>query len=210
MTASGPSAADASELRNAQTFQELGEITRTLHAALAELGLTQSLVGIAQEIPDARERLTHVGRMTELAATRVLDLVDSAQPACRALAQGGQAMAEKIEAARQDQMPSADSAALMAQAQAFSTEAAQFALAQNAVLGEIMVTQDFQDLSGQVIKKVLAIIGNTEQQLVHLLMHCAPEHLAQTPDSAALVGPQVPDKALPQSEVDAMLAQMGF
>lgn len=98
----------------------------------------------------------------------------------------------------------------MAVAQMFSTEAAHFAEAQNAVLGDIMMAQDFQDLSGQVIKKVIAIISNTEQQLLSLLMHSAPEHLAIERPNTGLAGPQVPDKALQQTDVDDMLASLGF
>lgn len=210
MNAPKPACADATVLRAEQTFQELGQITRTLHAAMSELGLTQGLIEIAHEIPDARDRLSHVGRMTELAATRVLDLIDSAQPGCRAFKQDSQEMAEKIEAVRQVLPPSTGPAEVMAVAQMFSTEAAHFADAQSAVLSDIMMTQDFQDLSGQVIKRVVAIISNTEQQLVSLLMHCAPEHLTLAPAKAELSGPQVPDKALQQNDVDAMLASLGF
>ena len=71
------------------------------------------------------------------------------------------------------------------------------------------MAQDFQDLSGQVIKKVVLIISHTEQQLVQLL--------AQSDGSAGgavefnkLEGPQVPDKAVGQQDVDALLASMGF
>jgi chemotaxis protein CheZ len=73
-----------------------------------------------------------------------------------------------------------------------------------------MMTQDFQDLSGQVIKKVIAIISQTEQQLLSLLMHSAPDHLEFERPKAELAGPQVPDKALRQDDVDEMLASLGF
>jgi chemotaxis protein CheZ len=73
-----------------------------------------------------------------------------------------------------------------------------------------MMTQDFQDLSGQVIKKVIAIISQTEQQLLSLLMHSAPEHVGTARAQVGLAGPQVPDKALQQDDVDNMLASLGF
>ena len=194
-----------------QAFKELGQITRTLHHAMSELGLTQGLVEITHEIPDARDRLTHVGQMTEQAATRVLDLIDVAQPACHSFKTDSQSMAAEIESIRKRAQGRSDEADdVMAIAQKFSTEAASFADAQNAVLSDIMMTQDFQDLSGQVIKKVIAIISQTEQQLLSLLMHSAPEHLARDRSQVGLAGPQVPAKALQQNDVDSMLASLGF
>jgi len=194
-----------------QTFKELGQITRTLHEAMAELGLTQGLIEIAHEIPDARERLSHVGKMTELAATRVLDLIDCAQPQCRTFMAESQSMADKIDVARKNAQPNVTAAdQVMAVAHSFSNQAAQFAEAQNAVLGDIMMTQDFQDLSGQVIKKVIAIISQTEQQLLDLLMLSAPGLMEIERPKAELAGPQVPEKALQQDDVDDMLASLGF
>ena len=194
-----------------QVFRELGHITRSLHEAMGELGLTQGLIEIAHEIPDARDRLSHVGKMTELAATRVLDLIDDAQPQCRSFKTESQSMAEKIDEVRKSSQSRTDEVdEVLAVAQMFSTGAAQFAEAQNAVLGDIMMTQDFQDLSGQVIKKVIAIISQTEHQLLSLLMHSAPDHLGVERSSAELAGPQVPDKALRQDDVDEMLASLGF
>ena len=203
--------AAASATHAAHAFKELGQITRTLHEAMSELGLTQGLVEITHEIPDARDRLRHVGHMTEQAATRVLDLIDDAQPKCRSFKTKSHFMAAAIEALR-DGAPGCAGAVddVVAVAQRFSTEAASFADAQNAILSDIMMTQDFQDLSGQVIKKVIAIISHTEQQLLSLLMHSAPEHLAIERVPSSLAGPQVPDKALQQDDVDSMLASLGF
>ena len=201
----------ASAITADQAFKELGQIARTLHAAMSELGLTQGLVEITHEIPDARDRLSHVGQMTEQAATRVLDLIDVAQPACHSFKTGSQAMAAEIESIRKRAQGRADEVDdVMAAAHMFSTEAACFADAQSAVLSDIMMTQDFQDLSGQVIKKVIAIISHTEQQLMSLLLHSAPEHLAVERPKVLLVGPQVPAKALQQDDVDSMLASLGF
>ena len=194
-----------------QTFIELGRISRCLHEAMGELGLTRGLVEIAHEIPDARDRLSHVGQMTEQAATRVLDLIDVAQPACHSFKVEIQSMAAEIESVRkraQGRTEEVDD--VMAIARMFSTEAASFADAQAALLSDIMMTQDFQDLSGQVIKKVIAIISQTEQQLLRLLMHSAPEHLALARPQAGLAGPQEPSKALHQDDVDRMLASLGF
>ena len=81
---------------------------------------------------------------------------------------------------------------------------------------ELLMSQDFQDLSGQVIKKVIDIISRTETQLLQLLSQSAPEHLAAAAAVAAaatseqLQGPQTPEKALKQDDVDDLLSSLGF
>ena len=194
-----------------ETFERLGRITRQLHEAMTELGLDRGLHAITQEIPDARDRLSHVGQMTESAANKVLNLIDVGQPQCRNFKLESQAMAETIGQLRKHTIPChADVSDVLATCQMFGTEATQFADAQNTILGDIMMTQDFQDLSGQIIKKVIDIISQTEKQLLSLLMHTAPERLAGVMPKAELAGPQVPDKALKQNDVDDLLASFGF
>ena len=72
------------------------------------------------------------------------------------------------------------------------------------------MTQSFQDLSGQVIKKVVDIITRTESQLLDLLVDTAPPIAGLQRQGNELQGPQVPDKALKQDDVDDLLASMGF
>ncbi len=198
-------------INSEEAFTRLGRITRQLHEAMSELGLEQGLIEIAQEIPDARDRLSHVGHMTESAATKVLNVIDAAQPQCQAFLDQSRAMTASIERVRA--LPAAatgEVSEMLATCQKFSDEAAQFARAQNTALGDIMMTQDFQDLSGQIIKKVIGIITLTEQQLLSLLMHIAPEHVGSVAVKTELAGPQVPDKALKQGDVDDLLASFGF
>lgn len=192
------------------TIARLGRITRQLHEAVVELGLDQHIRRVAGEIPDARDRLAYVGQMTEAAAHKVLNLVDAATPACQSEAATAAALAADLDAAAQACTDPAASAALRRAAEAQRAHAA-FADRQVAHLSDIMLAQDFQDLSGQVIKKVIGIISQTETQLLGLLMDSKPEHLsALIAAENRLEGPQVPDKALKQDDVDALLAAMDF
>ena len=177
------------------TRTQLGAIARQLHDALQTLGYDTVLQEVAQEIPDARERLAYVGKMTETAANKVLGLVDQAQPDCLALAAEGEALLSDYTTATEPLV-------------AFARRSVGQARAQHAVLSDIMITQDFQDLSGQVINKVINIISRTEQQLLELLVHTAPGSGPKVSDE--LAGPQVPDKALQQDDVDDLLASLGF
>lgn len=177
-----------------ETYQQLGGIVRQLHDALRTLGYDTVLQEVAHEIPDARERLAYVGEMTERAATKVLTLVDAAKPGCVTLAEQGEALL-------------ADASAPPEALRDYVRRSVSEARTQHGALNDIMMTQDFQDLSGQVINKVITIISRTEQQLLELLVQTAD---AQPKVSTELAGPQVPDKALKQDDVDDLLASLGF
>jgi chemotaxis protein CheZ len=191
-------------------FERLGQITRQLHQAMSELGLDNHLHRIVNEIPDARERLTYVAQMTESAAHKVLGLVDAAQPACSALRE--QAVAQRAALAPLLDSTEGPVREALQGALALADAAEKTADQQYGTLTEIMMSQDFQDLSGQVIKKVIDIISQTETQLLQLLSQSAPEHLAAAAAAAneQLQGPQTPEKALKQDDVDDLLSSLGF
>lgn len=203
-----------STLSPEQAFDQLGQITRQLHQAMQELGVDVHLHRIAHEIPDARDRLSYVGQMTEQAAHKVLGLVESAKPECAELLAQAQGAQARIDGLLTD--PAADGEPLrqgLHDLTGFVRAATTLADNQERTLSDIMMTQDFQDLSGQVIKKVIDIISRTESQLLQLLRSTAPEHVAAAvaaANASQLQGPQAPDKAMQQDDVDDLLAQMGF
>jgi chemotaxis protein CheZ len=196
--------------RATDTHQQLGHIVRQLHDALTTLGYDRAIRQITTEIPDARDRLAYVGGMTEAAASKVLNLVDAAAPACGEIAAQAQGLNAQLGGLLAGGgAPASDASVPVLQAcAAFTQRTASFAETQRAALTDIMMTQDFQDLSGQVIGKVIEIIGRTERQLVELLVQGA-QHEAPV-GQAELAGPQVPDKAMQQDDVDDLLASLGF
>jgi chemotaxis protein CheZ len=191
-------------------FQQLGGIVRQLHEALGTLGYDITLRKIASEIPDARDRLAYVGGMTEAAASKVLNLVDAAAPACDDVSRAGQALASTLAAAQAaTNTTPAHQAELLGQCSEFTQQVNSFAETQRAVLTDIMLAQDFQDLSGQVIGKIIEIITRTEHQLLDLLVQSSPT-TPHIDHSTELAGPQIPEKALQQDDVDDLLASLGF
>jgi len=189
---------------------QLDERVRELGRLLAALGWNITLHRLADEIPDARDRLGYVARMTDAAATQVLNLVDEAQPRCEAAA------GEATELSGRLASLSSHASLGVGEARAALAEAAT-ALAhqseehghQAALLSRIMLAQDFQDLSGQVIKKVVGILDHAEHQLCQLLAQ-SEGPVAPTAPPARLEGPQMPDKAVAQEDVDDLLASLGF
>ena len=143
------------------------------------------------ELPDACERLRYVKEMTEKAANKVFALVDRTQAQATAL---------------QEQATLLEAAGLPAEAVALLRQQAE---QQQAWATELLMSQDFQDLSGQVINKVIGLMTSVEKPLETLLTHAgttAQDH-TQVGD---LAGVQTPDKALKQDDVDDLLASLGF
>lgn len=202
--AAAPDAAADGRLSPEASYDRLGHIVRQLHDALRTLGYDAALRRIAHEIPDARDRLAYVGQMTEAAANKVLNLVDGAAPGCDEIAQRTEQFTEKLVGDAQ----AAAGTTLLAECADYASHVGSFAETQRGVLTDIMLAQDFQDLSGQVIGKIINIITRTEQQLLDLLVHSGPQEA--TPEAEALEGPQVPDKAMKQDDVDDLLASLGF
>ena len=205
-------------LTKEEAYARLGSITREMHEALTVLGGNQ-LHSIVEEIPNARDRLAHVGKMTEDAANKVLTLVETAKPQCDDLASRGEELGKSLaKMATSTDMTVERARGLMVVCGKFAERTAEFGAQQGEVLSDIMMAQDFQDLSGQVIKKVIDIITRTEMQLVQLLIDSSPEAAkAGKPEDAEftgethqLQGPQTPDAALKQDDVDDLLASMGF
>lgn len=206
-------------LSKEEAFARLGSITREMHEAFSVLGGSSQLHAVVGEMPDARDRLAHVGKMTEEAANKVLNLVDAGKPECDDLAKRGHELAHSLNRmAVQPDMSLEHARGLLVVCGKFAERTAAFAEKEGNVLSDIMMAQDFQDLSGQVIKKVIDIISRTEMQLVQLLVDSAPvkpaseatTEAAFTGETHQLQGPQAGDAALKQDDVDDLLASLGF
>lgn len=187
-------------------------------ASAAAVATHPELRRVIREMPDAIERLRYVGQKTEAAATEVLNVVDEAKAGCDERSARSEELSQSLE--RLLASPDLDltrARAVMSLCVRQLGESAAFARRQDALLTRIMLAQDFQDLTGQVIRKVCDILSTAEEHLLHVQADGAAaaaeaEAEAEPPEEAAreLVGVQVPDKALQQADVDDLLAEMGF
>ena len=206
-------------LTKEEAFARLGSITREMHEALTVLGGNQ-LHSIVEEVPNARDRLAYVGKMTEDAANKVITLVEAAKPQCDDLSSRGLELSQSLgRMAASEDLSVERARGLLTVCGKFADGTAKFAGEQAEVLSDIMMAQDFQDLSGQIIKKVIDIITRTEMQLVQLLLDSSPQEVvtpkeeamaAVTVDNHVLEGPQTDGNALKQDDVDDLLASLGF
>ncbi len=196
----------------ADVHQKIGLLTRQLHDALNELGYADQLRGSAGELPDAQNRLSYIARLTGEAAEKVLSRVEQAK------AQQDRMAAENrrvLEALVRDPVSAVAKGLVYNHLVDMEREAQ---VADNH-LTEIMMAQDFHDLTGQVIARVVNLAGTIEKQLVQLLVQTAPPTAQPVPlpapERKQLRGPVVDPEGTPvvvtnQSEVDDLLASLGF
>jgi chemotaxis protein CheZ len=194
-----------------EVHQKIGVLTRQLHDSLNELGLAEQLRGTMGELPDAQSRLSYIARLTGEAAEKVLGRVEVAKTQQDHLAaETRRVMAQLVQ----------DPVAAVAKGEIMNylTDVARITQQADEHLTEIMMAQDFHDLTGQVIARVVSLAATIEQQLVQLVIQTAPPNAIPAPIEAPrphLAGPVVDlerssDVVTDQSQVDDLLASLGF
>ena len=200
---------------NAKDLRDrVGRLTRELHESLQALSLDKALADVAVEIPDARNRLKYVTDMCERSAQKVLDTLDELAPLQQATRDDSAALLAKWNTmldARQ--RPDEGFMALFEATRVHLAANIERADRSSSMHTDIMMAQDFQDLTGQVCRKIEAITEKIESQLLMLLIETAPkDHRARHQEM--LEGPQVVvgrnDTVSSQSEVDDLLGSLGF
>jgi len=191
-----------------EVFQQIGSITRLLHDTMQQLGVMPKLQVATEGLPDARSRLTYIANKTADAANKVLNSVDQAKADHKGISEATRAMAQMIV---QDPVKAVASGKLMNFVE--EVEAATGRIDNH--LTDIMMAQDFHDLTGQVVTKVVALANDLEDSLVKLLVQIVPEGVREQVDPNVLNGPVVnpegrTDVVADQSEVDDLLASLGF
>ncbi|WP_299162940.1 protein phosphatase CheZ [Accumulibacter sp.] len=216
--AAGEPAADDDQASggNDKVFRRVGQMARQLHDTLGELGYHELLGSAAAAIPDTRERLNYVATLTEKAACRVLNATDIANPLQEQLEASSTALAAKWDALYANQMSVDAFKQLAEETRAFLKQGLpQKTEATRAQLLEIMMAQDFQDLTGQVIKKTIAVAQELEAQLVGVLIEAMPGERRTESVMSMLNGPVInaegrSDVVATQQQVDDLLGSLGF
>jgi chemotaxis protein CheZ len=210
--ASAAAPADDSGEHDNPMFERLGGIVRLLHDSLRELGYDKALTEASTQIVDAQDRLEYVASLTEQAANKVLNTLDDGMPAQDMLSKKAREMDTRWGELFEGKLSIEQFKALASDSRQFAQTVTEATEAEKARLLDIMMAQDFQDITGQLIKKVVIITKTVEHELAELLRDNAPpavrEKLAAKVE--IMSGPSMPAVALDQDNVDDLLADLGF
>jgi len=199
-----------------KVLTKVGHLTRVLHDSLRQLGYDKVLGQAASQIPDARDRMAYVADMTEKAAERALTAIEIAKPVQDRLAADAEGLDGRWQQLFDNKLSLEQFKQLVADTRSFLTDVPSRTEATNTQLMEIMMAQDFQDLTGQVIKRVTAVTNDLEAQLVQLLIENVPtDHRPEAHGGGLINGPVIKaegrtDVVTSQEQVDDLLESLGF
>jgi chemotaxis protein CheZ len=208
--------------RDKNMFQEIGKLTRELHEALNSFRLDAQLTEIAgKDIPDARERLQYVITMTEESANKTLNAVEESMPVCEAMEERSKDIHTRWQRFMRREMEPQEFRELCKEIDAALEQQHKGSAQVRTALTEILMAQDFQDITGQIITRVITLVSDLETSLVKLIKDSGGL-LAEggttektKSEREKLDGPQVPGvesegAVSGQDEVDDLLSSLGF
>jgi len=219
--------ADASKTTERLMFGQVGELTRELHDALVNFQNDTRLIDIAgQELPDAKDRLKYVIEMTDKAANTTMDAVDYCLPIADKLISDLEAITPNWNNLMTRNLSVGEFKQLCHSIDDLFGHSKTGAADVRGKLTDILMAQDFQDITGQLIKKVIDLVQDIESRLVVILTVCRDQEeleVETTNDSEednrakeiAAEGPIInaeerSDVVNGQDDVDDLLSSLGF
>lgn len=208
---------DLASIRETSLYQEVGKLTRELHDAISAFGMDDRITDITEhDIPDARQRLNYVITKTDDAANRTLTAVEESIPLCEEMEQRSQQLMSGWQKFTKREMTADDFREMSEGMDAYFSSQSDGFQKVKAHLSDVLMAQDFQDLTGQIIKRVINLVEEVEGNLVNLIKIAGlPEHVEHKKTAVELEGPVVPgvdsgDTVSGQDEVDDLLSSLGF
>lgn len=218
------------EMRDHHVYQSVGKLTRALHSAIVNFNVDAEIQNNEEstnssEIRDASDRLQYVIKMTQEAADKTMDRVETAAPIALNLGQEAAVIKEEWQRLKRRELSKDEFARLYTRISDFLEQLGEGTDQLNHNLQAIILEQGFQDLTGQVLKKVIGLITDVEKELVNLVRIAGQveevtglnqDYKESSPsDGAAAEGPQIhaeirEDVVSGQDEVDDLLSSLGF
>lgn len=208
---------ELTEAKNSELFREIGKLTRELHDVLAGFDIDPRISALAMnEIPDARERLSYVIEVTEQSAHRTLKSVEEALPVCLMNIEETEAMSDEWSRFVSREMNASEFRALSKKISRFFESSSRYNNTLKEHLNNILMAQDYQDITGQILKKVIDLVRDVEENLVKIIKIAGLEEEGRNErEDSGLSGPQIKGKesstaVKDQDEVDDLLSSLGF
>ncbi|MDR9424274.1 MAG: protein phosphatase CheZ [Marinobacter sp.] len=218
---------ELSEVRDQSLYQEVGRLTRSLHEAIRNFQIdarSAEQQEVLSAMSDASDRLNYVVEMTNQAANRTMDLVEESMPVAHAMRDEAVELRDEWQRLRRREMAPAEFRELYGRIDKFFAAMTTDSDILYNSLSEILLAQDFQDLTGQVIHKVTALVKEVEENLLSLVVMASHvdqltgtvHEIEEKEESAEKgVGPQIKadereDVVSGQDGVDDLLSSLGF
>ncbi|GGX36342.1 hypothetical protein GCM10007242_49660 [Pigmentiphaga litoralis] len=213
--AAGGHTGEPGDAEQAEFYQRVGALTRQLHDALRELGYHQKVEQAVNSLPDTRQRLDYIARLTGQAAERALSNVEKGQDIQSRVEADASTLDAQWNKLYARTLSVDEFKQVAGDTHAYLRRSAQDSQATQALLTDIMMAQDFHDLTGQVIQKVLKLAQDFEEQLVMLLIESTPADKRPSAHGEWMNGPVVDtsgrdDIVTDQAQVDDLLESLGF
>ncbi|WP_049629911.1 protein phosphatase CheZ [Cellvibrio sp. pealriver] len=221
--------------RDRHIFQSVGRLTRGLHNAIVNFNVDADLSKEPpkienSDIHDASNRLNYVIELTQKAAEKTMDMVDEAAPIAMNLGQEASSLRTEWARLKRREMDAAEFRQLYERMDGFLGQMVTGTEQLSKNLQDIVLEQGFQDLTGQVLKRVIGLINDVEKDLVSLVRIAGQveEITGLTSDSETVAhdmeimqkrkteaeGPQInkerADVVSGQDDVDDLLSSLGF
>ncbi|MEE4639276.1 MAG: protein phosphatase CheZ [Wenzhouxiangella sp.] len=199
---------DLTSLREKALFQDIGRLTRQLHESLTNFQLDSRVASLAtSDFPDARDRLDRVIEMTEKSAHRTMDLVEEALPVVETMLSSANQIGSRWSAEDADGQ---SGSALDAETRQFVREAAGHALTLRQTFSDVLIAQNFQDLSGQIIRDIIGLVKEVEDTLVNMIRISGRSADLVDQQADARRQREETERARNQDDVDDILSSLGF
>ncbi|SRR6056297_759851 len=197
---------DLTAMREQALFQDVGRLTRQLHEALSNFQLDARVADFAaDEFPDARQRLDQVIAITEQSAHKTMDLVEAMLPRVDSLIERAGALAPVLDSAGSD-LP-----AHIPDLTTFVAEVSEQTGTIRAGLSEVIISQNYQDLAGQEIRKVIHLVAEVEETLINMIRVAGKSGMLSGRRRAASASlPEGEQRITSQDEADELLSSLGF
>ena len=196
-------------------FRRVGSLTRKLHDALRELGYDKSVENAVNALPDARARLNYIADLTGKAAEKVLAAVEASQKLNDDVSARAAALDKQWDRLYNNEMSLEEFKSHARENREFIKEIGGCSGQLGGHLTDIMMAQDFHDLTGQVVNRIGNMAQGLEEQLVQLLLDTTPPDQRKHVEDTFLNGPAInaegrTDVCSNQSQVDDLLESLGF
>lgn len=221
--------------RDRHIFQSVGRLTRGLHNAIVNFNVDADLSKEPpkienSDIHDASTRLNYVIELTQKAAEKTMDVVDEAAPIAMNLGQEANALRTEWARLKRREMKADEFRQLYERMDVFFGQMVTGTEQLSKNLQDIVLEQGFQDLTGQVLKRVIGLINDVEKDLVSLVRIAGQvEEITGLADEQETIahnievmnkrkneaeGPQInkerADVVSGQDDVDDLLSSLGF